>query len=180
MVVQAGAERRLLDHGKGDAREVLGSIETVGRSALTEMRRMVTILRQDRAEGLLPQPTLADVPTLVEQMRSAGLSVTLHQSGQPAEIPIGLQLSAYRIVQEALTNALKHAGGAPVEVQIRYAPNELGLEIRDRGRGHADSGEEPGHGLAGMRERVAMYGGLIETGLQQDGGFAVRVLLPVR
>jgi signal transduction histidine kinase len=179
MVVQAGAERRLLAGDQAETREVLGTIERVGRSALGEMRRMVGVLRQDQADDLTPQPTLADIPELVAQMRAAGLAVELHTSGEPRELPVGLQLSAYRIVQEALTNAFKHAGSARVLVEVGYTADTLELLVRDDG---PDSGAEPGsgHGLVGMRERVAMYGGRIETGRHPDGGFGVRVLLPAR
>jgi signal transduction histidine kinase len=180
MVVQAGAERRLLDADQAETREVLGTIERVGRSALGEMRRMVAVLRQGQAEDLTPQPTLSDVPELVAQMREAGLDVELTTSGEPRELPVGLQLSAYRIVQEALTNAFKHAGSARVLVEISHTPDALGLVVRDDGQGATAAAPGAGHGLVGMRERVAMYGGRIETGRQPDGGFGVRVLLPAR
>jgi signal transduction histidine kinase len=179
MVVQAGAQRRLLDPSQADTGQVLGSIENLGRSALTEMRRMVTILRQDRAEGLAPQPTINDVPVLVDQMQRAGLAVELRESGRRRELPVGVQLSAYRIIQEALTNALKYAGeDAHVLVSVAYSADGLELGVRDDGPGVAQPGEG-GHGLVGMRERVAMLGGRLETGLQPGGGFGVRVQLPV-
>jgi signal transduction histidine kinase len=160
---------------------VLGTIERVGRGALTEMRRMVAMLRQDPADDLVPQPTLGNVPELVRQMQAAGLPVTLVVAGEPTTLAEGIELSAYRIVQEALTNALKHAQGARAAVEIRYGADQLELVVRDDGRrGNASPVDGGGHGLAGMRERVAMYGGSIEAGPQQPAGFAVRVLLPVR
>jgi signal transduction histidine kinase len=180
MVVQAGAERRMLDPSQKETTEVLGTIENVGRSALAEMRRMVTILRQGRTEGLAPQPTLADVPLLVDQMQRAGLAVELRESGTAGELPVGLELSAYRIIQEALTNALKHAGEeAHVLVSITHDTDGLELVVEDDGRAAVDPGSG-GHGLVGMRERVAMYGGRLEAGRQAGGGFGVRVCLPTR
>jgi signal transduction histidine kinase len=154
MVVQAGAERRVLDGDRGSTREVLETIEQIGRGALTEMRRLVGMLRADTSEPLAPQPGLDDLSTLVAQVRDAGLPVELEVEGERRQLPVGIELSAYRIVQVALTNALTHAGDA-----------------------RASGG---GHGLAGMRERVALYGGRLDAGRRQSGGFAVRVLLPIR
>jgi signal transduction histidine kinase len=180
MVMQAGAERRTLGEEQAETREVLGTIEHVGRAALTEMRRMVSMLRQDPGQELAPQPTLADVPELVAQMRAAGLPVAVQVSGEPRELAQGIELSAYRIVQEALTNALKHASGAHATVEIRYEPDQLELVVRDDGRATTAAVDGGGHGLVGMRERVAMYGGSIEAGPGLDAGYAVRVRLPVR
>jgi signal transduction histidine kinase len=180
MVVQAGAERRVLDPTGGSTHETLRTIEQIGRGALTEMRRMVAMLRSDGDDPLAPQPGLADLPLLVEQVAAAGLPVELTLEGDVRELPVGLELSAFRIVQEALTNALKHAGRATASVRIRYGMDSLELEIVDDGPG----GETPvaggGHGLVGMRERVALYGGTFAAGRGSAGGFAVRVLLPVR
>ena len=180
MVMQAGAERRVLGDGEAGTREVLGTIERVGRGALTEMRRMVAMLRQDPAQDLSPQPTLGDVPELVRQMQSAGLPVTLQVVGEPRALGEGLELSAYRIVQEALTNALKHSQGGTATVDVRYGRDELELVVRDDGHDAGAEVEGGGHGLVGMRERVAMYGGIIETGPDTSSGFTVRVRLPVR
>jgi signal transduction histidine kinase len=180
MVMQAGAERRTLGEGQSETREVLGTIERVGRGALTEMRRMVSMLRQDTEHDLTPQPTLAEVPELVQRMQAAGLPVTLQVNGERRELAEGIELSAYRIIQEALTNALKHAPGARVSVQVRYGHDQLELAVRDDGEATATAKDGGGHGLVGMRERVAMYGGSIEAGPEQPGGFAVRVRLPVR
>jgi signal transduction histidine kinase len=180
IVVQAGAERRVLDASRGSTREVLETIEQIGRGALTEMRRLVGMLRSDAANPLAPQPGLDDLPTLVTQVREAGLPVDLHVDGEPRDLPVGIELSAYRIVQEALTNALKHAGDAHAAVNIRYGVDSLELEIVDDGRGARSPVAGGGHGLVGMRERVALYGGHLDAGLGPSGGFAVRVLLPIR
>jgi signal transduction histidine kinase len=180
MVVQAGAERRLLERdGDSSTREVLETVEQIGRSALTEMRRLVGMLRTDGSDSLSPQPGLDDVPALVTQVSEAGLPVELHIEGERRELPAGIELSAYRIVQEALTNALKHAGNAHAEVHVRYGPESLELEIVDDGPG-ADAPAPGGHGLVGMRERVALYGGRLDAGRRPSGGFAVSVKLPVR
>jgi signal transduction histidine kinase len=181
IVLQAGAERRVLDIGAGrSTREVLETIEHTGRSALTEMRRLLGMLRGDANDPLTPQPGLADVPNLVGQLRDAGLPVELHVEGEPLALPIGIELSAYRIVQEALTNALKHAGEATATVDIRYGVDSLELEIADDGAGAPAPVVGGGHGLVGMRERVALYGGRLDAGQRPGGGFAVRVLLPIR
>jgi signal transduction histidine kinase len=140
---------------------------------------MVAMLRQDPANDLVPQPTLADVPELVRQMQSAGLPVVVEVTGQRRELAQGIELSAYRIVQEALTNAFKHTQGAQATVRIHYGPDELELVVRDDGRPATTDADSGGHGLVGMRERVAMYGGSIEAGPDQPVGYAVRVRLPV-
>ena len=175
MVVQAGAERRVLDGTSASTREVLETIERIGRSALTEMRRLLGMLRSDAADPLAPQPGLDDLPTLVAQVREAGLPVELRVDGERRELPVGIELSAYRIVQEALTNALKHAGDAHASVHVRYGADSLELEIVDDGGGGASRVSSGGHGLVGMRERVALYGGRLDAGRRPSGGFAVRV-----
>ena len=180
MVVQAGAERRVLGDANASTREVLETVEHTGRSALTEMRRLLGMLRDDVNEPLAPQPGLGDVPTLVEQLREAGLPIELRVDGDARELPLGIELSAYRIVQEALTNALKHAGGAQATVRIRYGTESLELEIADDGAGRATLATGGGHGLVGMRERVALYGGRFDASHNPTGGFAVRVVLPIR
>ncbi|HZS24808.1 MAG TPA: sensor histidine kinase [Gaiellaceae bacterium] len=180
MVVQAGAERRVLDDDQSSTREVLQTVEEIGRGALTEMRRLVGMLRSDESDPLAPQPGLDDLATLVAQVREAGLPVDLEVEGDRRELPVGLELSAYRIVQEALTNALKHAGDAEATVRVRYGPDSLELEIVDDGAGAPARAAGGGHGLVGMRERVALYGGRFEAGRRPAGGFTVRVLLPIR
>jgi signal transduction histidine kinase len=182
MVLQAGAERRVLDGERSTTREVLEAIERTGRSSLTEMRRLVGMLRTDRADPLTPQPGLGDLPVLMTQVREAGLAVDFSVDGERPALPVGIELSAYRIVQEALTNVLKHAGDARASVRVRYTPDTVELEIVDDGRAAASSDLVPlgGHGLVGMRERVALYGGRFSAGLRPEGGYAVHVLLPVR
>jgi signal transduction histidine kinase len=180
IVLQAGAERRVLDGANTSTREVLETVERTGRSALTEMRRLLGMLRGDANEPLTPQPGLRDVPILVTQLREAGLPVELNVKGERRELPVGIELSAYRIVQEALTNSLKHAGEARASVNIRYGPDSLELEIADDGAGASAPVPSGGHGLVGMRERVALYGGRLDAGRRPSGGFVVRVLLPVR
>ena len=179
MVVQAGAERRTLNESHEPTREVLHTIEQVGRAALTEMRRLVGMLRGESGDPLAPQPGLDDLATLVDQVRDAGLPVELSVEGDRRELPVGIELSAFRIVQEALTNALKHAGDARASVRVRYGGDSLELEIIDDGAGATDS-TGGGHGLVGMRERVTLYGGRFDAGRRSTGGFAVRVLLPIR
>ena len=180
MVVQAGAERRVVGEKNGSTREVLETIEQIGRGALTEMRRLVGMLRSDAADPLEPQPGLADLPTLVAQVADAGLPVELHVEGERRALPVGIELSAYRIVQEALTNALKHAGDANASVHVRYGRDSLELEISDDGGAAPEPAVSGGHGLVGIRERVALYGGSLQVGHRPTGGFTVRVLLPIR
>src|SRR4051794_5015342 len=180
MVVQAGAERRVLDPGQESTKEVLSTIERVGRSALTEMRRLVGMLRTDDGDELAPQPSLASVPALVAGLRDAGFPVELAVDGERRDLPVGIELSAYRVVQEGLTNALKHAGRGQVDVRIRYGPGSLELEIADDGAGTPSDVPGGGQGLVGIRERVALYGGELEAGPVAEGGFRLRVLLPTR
>jgi signal transduction histidine kinase len=180
MVVQAGAERRVLDDDHQPTREVLATIEQIGRGALTEMRRLVGMLRSEADPPLAPQPGIDDLATLVAQVREAGLPVDLRVEGERRDLPVGVELSAYRIVQEALTNALKHAGDAHATVRIVYGPDSLELEIVDDGAGGTSPVSGGGHGLVGMRERVALYGGRFDAGRRPSGGFAIRVLLPIR
>jgi signal transduction histidine kinase len=181
MVVQAGAERHALAPEQTSTREVLASIEQAGRQALAEARRLLGMLRRaDDHEELEPQPSLDGVELLVEQVKRAGLCVTLQVEGERTALPAGVDLCAYRIVQESLTNALKHAGRAHAEVTLRYAPQALAVEVRDDGRGAAQlNGDGAGHGLIGMRERVALYGGELHVGHREGGGFEVLAQLPV-
>jgi signal transduction histidine kinase len=179
MVIQAGAERRSLGADAQETSEVLGTIERVGRGALTEMRRIVAMLRSDPDDDLAPQPTLAQVDELVAQLRHAGVHAELRVVGERRDLPAGIELSAYRIIQEALTNVLKHADGATAVVEIGYQTHALEVVVRDDGRGSSRDLTEGGHGLLGVRERATMLGGRFEAGRQPDGGFAVRVLLPV-
>jgi len=180
IVLQAGAERRMLGDANASTREVLETVEQSGRSALTETRRLLGMLRGDANDPLTPQPGLDDVPMLVGQLRDAGLPVELSIDGERRELPVGIELSAYRIVQEALTNALKHAGDARATVHVRYGSDSLELEIVDDGQGGSKRTSGGGHGLVGMRERVALYGGRFDASRRPSGGFAIRVVLPIR
>ena len=138
------------------------------------------MLRTDTADALAPQPSLDDLPRLVAQVQAAGLPVELRVDGDRRSIPVGIDLSAYRIVQEALTNVLTHADGARATVRVRYADDVLELEISDDGDTPDGHGSGGGHGLVGIRERAAMYGGRFTAGRRPEGGFTVRVLLPIR
>ena len=179
IVVQARGGRRMLDAEPAEARGAFDTIERTGQEALGEMRRLLGLLRESEDEpALAPQPTLARLEELVQQVRDAGLPVELAIEGEPTELPPGVELSAYRIVQEALTNALKHAGPAHARVTVRYADDNLELEIADDGSGSAGNGDGGGHGLVGIEERVAMLGGELETGEAPSGGYAVRARLP--
>jgi signal transduction histidine kinase len=179
MVVQAQAAQRLAEAEQTDLRrQALDSIETTGRQALVEMRRLLGVLRRTDADlSLAPQPGLDDLEGLIRQVREAGLPVELHIEGDPEPLPPGVDLSAYRIVQEALTNTLKHAGPAKARVTIRYRSDEVELEVADDGAGTGKGGGS-GQGLIGMRERVAIYGGVFESG-RQNGGYLVRARLPL-
>jgi signal transduction histidine kinase len=179
MVVQVGGARGILDSEPDTARETLQAAEQTGRQALADMRRMLGILRTPDDNGLAPQPSLAHVDTLVEQARRAGLAVELRIEGGRTALAPGVDLAAYRIVQEALTNAVKHAGPARAEVVLRYAGDRLEIEVSDDGRGPAPANGDPGHGLVGMRERVALYGGALTAGPRESGGFAVSARLPL-
>jgi signal transduction histidine kinase len=157
----------------------LDAIEQTAGSALGEMRRLLGILRRDDDElALAPQPSVDNLEVLAAQVREAGLPVDLVVEGEPRLLPPGVDLSAYRIVQEALTNALKHAGSASARVRIRYGAEALEVEIADDGPGAAN-GDAGGHGLIGMRERVLVFGGDLETGPRPEGGYTVRARLPL-
>ena len=180
IVVQAGAERMALGAESERTREVLGAIERTGRDALAEMRRLLGMLRKDNAElALAPQPSLGRIDALVGKMNEAGLPVDLEIKGTPSDLPPGVDLAAYRIVQEALTNALKHAGPAHARVLISYGLDQVELEVSDDGGGPALAAAPAGHGLVGMRERAALYGGVLESGRGTTGGYVVRARLPL-
>ena len=178
MTVQAAAERRVLQDNDA-AKEVLVSIEETGRQAMSEMRRLLGMLRAGHEQlPLSPQPGVDYADGLVEQVQAAGLPVQWRTEGEPRPLPAGVDLAAYRIIQEALTNALKHAGPATATVTVRFGPGELELEIADTGRG-ANGAAGSGHGLIGMRERVSLYGGEFHAGNRDDGGYVVRARLPL-
>lgn len=179
MTVQAGAVRRLLQPEQERERQALETVEATGRQALTEMRRLVGLLREQGAmPDFAPQPSMKTLDVLVGTVREAGLPVELSVEGEPRELPPGVDLSAYRVVQEALTNALKYAGPARAWVTVRWRERELELEIANDGSSTAD-GDGGGHGLAGMSERVSLFGGSIETGVRGGGGFVVTAHLPL-
>jgi signal transduction histidine kinase len=183
MVVQASGARRVLEKNPAAAPDALQAVEQSGRTALSEMRRMLEVLRTDEA-GVGPQPGLDELDRLVGQVRDAGLPVELAVEGRPRELPGAMDLAAYRIVQEALTNTVKHAGQASARVVVRYEPESLLLEISDDGRGAAapllaGADQGGGQGLIGMRERVALYGGSLEAGPVFPGGYRVRAIFPL-
>ncbi len=179
-VVQARGGRRVLDEDRDEARAAFDAIERTSTQALGEMRRLLGMLRESDAQlALAPQPSLARLHALAEQVRAAGLPVEVDVEGDPVELPPGVDLSAYRIVQEALTNALKHAGPARARVRVRYSADELELEITDDGAGAEDGADSGGHGLVGMRERIALFGGDFEAGRRPEGGYALRARLPI-
>jgi signal transduction histidine kinase len=179
MTVQAAAVRRLLRDDQQRERQALETVEATGREALTEMRRLVGLLReQGTMPEFAPQPGLATIHALLENVRAAGLPVELEIDGTPRELPPGIDLAAYRVVQEALTNALKYGGTAHAWVSLHWHDLELELEVANDGKGDG-AGSGGGHGLAGMRERVSLYGGTVDSGPRDGGGYVVRARLPV-
>ena len=178
MVVQAAAARDVFEKQPERAREALRSIEESGRSALTELRRLLGIVRSDEHGSREPQPGLAALEELVEQVRATGLEVELKREGELGELPTGVDLSAYRIVQEALTNTLKHAQATRAQVLLDRRERELAIEVTDDGAGPVEESTN-GHGLIGMQERVALLGGVLEAGPEESGGFAVKVRFPL-
>jgi signal transduction histidine kinase len=179
MTVQASAVRRLLHDDQEREREALLIVERTGREALAEMRRMVGVLRRpEEAPALAPQPSLEHVERLVEQAREAGLPVELRVLGNAVELPAGVDLTAYRLIQEGLTNALKHARAKHAEVLVNYGDGTIEVTVSDDGQG-VGNGDGGGHGLVGMRERVSVYGGELDAGPQPGGGYRLRARLPV-
>jgi len=179
MTVQASGVRRLLRDDQEREREALLVVERTGREALAEMRRMVGVLRRpEEAPALAPQPSLEHVERLVEQAREAGLPVELRVEGDAVELPAGVDLTAYRLVQEGLTNALKHARATHAEVLVGYRDGAIEVTVSDDGKG-VGNGDGGGHGLVGMRERVSVYGGELDAGPQPGGGYRLRARLPV-
>jgi signal transduction histidine kinase len=179
MVVQAGAERLALGEERPATREALLAIERTGREALAEMSRLLGILRKDGERlALAPRPSLAQVEALVATVRDTGLEVELRVEGDETSLPPAVDVSAYRIVQEALTNVVKHAGPARASVVVRYGGRAVEVQVTDDGCA-AHNGDGPGYGLAGMRERVELHGGTFEAGRREEGGFIVKATLPV-
>jgi signal transduction histidine kinase len=183
MVVQAGAAARVLDGDHAQVRDSLDVIAATGRQTVDEMRTFLGVLRtEDGHQGRTPQPGLADLDRLTASVREAGSPVTVRIEGQPCVPPRTLDLSAFRIVQEGLTNALKHAGPAEAQVVVRYTDASVELEIVDNGSplpGGRSYSQGQGHGLVGMRERATMFGGELEAAHRLDGrGFRVHARLP--
>lgn len=179
MVVQAGAARKVLDDKPDAARESLMNVEAVGHETMAELRRLLGVLGTNGNEApLAPQPGVNNLEMLVERVKDAGLPVQLRVEGDPVAVPPGVDVAVYRIVQEALTNALKYAGGAPTDVTVHYAPGAIDVEVLDEGK-LATPADGIGRGLTGMRERVALFGGTIEAGKRPEGGYAVRAHLPL-
>lgn len=184
VVIQAQGAQRALATAPEQAEEALRAIETSARNGLAEMRRLLNLLTDRGMQGgTTPQPTLHQVPELVAQLKDAGMPVELHIDGAIRSLPAGVELTGYRVVQEAMTNALKHAGQVPVDVTLRYQPECLHIEVDDAGPADGvrrlDGQDSGSQGLVGMRERVALYGGTLHTGPRPGGGFSVRARLPI-
>jgi signal transduction histidine kinase len=180
MVVQAGAARSVLDSSPDDAREALLAVEASGRTAMSELRHLLGLLAPAGGEEdmLVPQPGTARVPALVERVRAAGLSVELTVTGA-RDLPPGVDLAAYRVVQEALTNVIKHAGTSRAAVVLEYRPDDLLITVTDDGRPATGPGGPGGRGLIGLRERIGLYGGELDAGPRPGGGWRVRARIPV-
>jgi signal transduction histidine kinase len=192
MVVQAGAARRVLDRSPQESIDALRTVESTGRETLEELRRLLGVLRPSGQPELQPAPQVRDLATLAERARAAGLKVDLRVSGDPAALPAATNLTLYRIVQEALTNSLRHAGESHASVQVRCEPGEVIVDVRDTGppaggpRSRTARGAKPaalvpgeGFGLVGMRERVELHGGELHTGPAPGGGFRVHARIPL-
>jgi signal transduction histidine kinase len=179
MVLQVGAVRHRLPDELTDDRNALQDVEETGRAALSEMRRLLGAMRRD-GDGveLTPQPGLHSLEPLLDEIRRAGLAVELHVEGDPVPLPDAIDLSAYRIVQEGLTNALRHAAASRADVVVRYEPDELQIDVRDDGHGPSTS-DGLGHGLVGVRERVKLYGGRMSAGSANGHGFILSTVLPL-
>jgi signal transduction histidine kinase len=179
MVLQVGAVRHKLPDALAEDRDALRSVERAGRTALAEMRRLLSAMRREGDEvEFVPQPGLDGLDALLDEVGRAGLPARLHVDGEPFPLPRGVDLSAYRIVQEGLTNALKHARASDADVTVRYRPDEVEIEVRDNGEGAATS-DGLGHGLVGVRERVKLYGGEMSAGTVPEGGFVLSTRLPI-
>jgi signal transduction histidine kinase len=177
IAVQAGAAEALVERDLAGAREHMGAVRRTAHEALAEMRRLLDVLREDEP-SYAPQPTLATLAALVEETRGAGVPVELVREGPDEPLPAGIDLAAYRIVQEALTNVRRHAGAAPTRVRVRHADDAVEVEVVNGPATAPGEGPGGGRGLLGMRERVRLYGGSLDAG-PEDGGFAVRARLPL-
>jgi signal transduction histidine kinase len=178
MVLQVGAVRHKLPETLAQDSDALRNVEQAGRTALAEMRGLLAAMRDGDEAELTPQPGLDGLDSLLEEIGRAGLPVQLHVDGEPVALPRGIDLSAYRIVQEGLTNALKHARASNADVTVRYRPDELQIEVRDNGKGNSTS-DGLGHGLVGVRERVKIYGGEMSAGTANGSGFILSTRLPL-
>lgn len=179
MVVQAGVAEDIVERNQDRVLEPIRAVQETGRAALVEVSRLLGLLREDGAEvGLAPQPRLDDLGELVAQARAAGAAVDLRVEGRPVVLPLGIDLSLYRIAQEAVTNARKHSAGAEIEIVLRYRGDAVELVV-ENGQGTEAGGHRGGHGLIGMRERVAVFGGTLGAGPRPDGGFRVHARLPL-
>jgi signal transduction histidine kinase len=186
IVIQASVERRALDTERPDTQKALEDIENAARDSLVELRRLLGVLRRtDDEPALAPQPGLAALDGLVDHVREAGVAVDVRVEGEPVKLSAGLDLAAFRVVQEALTNTLKHAHASHAEVTLRYRPRELILDVVDDGRANGNGSVRlaavpgGGHGLVGMRERTELYGGELHAGRQPAGGFTVQARFPL-
>jgi signal transduction histidine kinase len=181
VAVQAGTGRLVGADHPGAAIDALAAVETTARSAMHEMRQILTVLRADDDPGaaVTPTPGLDDLPALVAKVAEAGVEVDVRVDGEPRPVPAGVGLAAYRITQEALTNVIKHAGRAHASVLLRYTDEDLAVEVHDDGRAAPSTGAAGGHGLVGMRERAAVHGGELSAGPGPRGGFVVRARLPL-
>jgi signal transduction histidine kinase len=178
MVLQVGAVRHKLPETLAQDSDALRNVEQAGRTALAEMRGLLAAMRDGDEAELTPQPGLDGLDSLLEEIGRAGLPVQLHVDGEPVALPRGIDLSAYRIVQEGLTNALKHARASNADVTVRYRPDELQIDVRDNGKGNSTS-DGLGHGLVGVRERVKIYGGEMSAGTANGSGFILSTRLPL-
>ena len=185
IVLQASGALSVLATNPERARTALQQVEETGRQTLTEMRHLVGILREDEVEARQPLPRLDRLPALVDEARIGGPTVDLVVEGSPVDLPAGVELAAYRLIEEALTNVRKHAPTARVRVRLCYEPDRLGIEVSDDGgstgaaAAAARHAADPGHGLIGMRERVQVYGGRMQTRTMPGGGFRVEATLPL-
>ena len=179
IAVQAGAAEQLLDSRPDAAREHLAAVRRTAREAMTEMRRVLSVLRGDDAT-YAPQPGLSRLPDLIDEVKAAGVPVKLAEEGERPELPAGIDLVAFRVIQESLTNVRKHAAGAAAQVAVRYGAKELDVEItNDAGQAQAAINGGDGHGIFGMRERVRLFGGRFEAGELADGGFRIHARIPL-
>ena len=179
LVLQAGAAEQVLERDPQQAREVLRSIRATGQEAIAEMGTLLSLARSEAESSRQPQPSLADLDQLLQRTREAGLRVELDVEGEPCELPAPLALSAYRIVQEGLTNALKHSAQATAQVIVRYGAQQLEVEVLDDGTGSVN-GSGTRRGLAGIGERVAVFGGRFEAGPRPEGGWHIKAALPLK